>query len=129
MATKKRKVSATKLTCKRVSKNPHMHDDKWPADHWRCTMSRRGKRMSVFFSKGHGHHGKPPTSSEIIESLALDASGYENARGYDDWASEYGYDTDSRRAHRTYNAVKSEASRLRRFLGDALYERVVYGKR
>lgn len=115
----------TKLSCKRVSKNPHMDDPKWRADHWSCTLSRKGHHMRVFYSKGVGHHGKEPTTGEIIESLAMDASGYESARGFEDWAGDYGYDIDSRRAMRTYKAVQSEAKRLRRFLGDKLYERVL----
>lgn len=129
MAAAKKAKGVTKLSCERVDRNPHMSDDKWNADHWRCRLSRRGKRMAVYFSKGYGHHGKEPSTGEIIESLAMDASGYENSRGFEDWASEYGYDTDSSRARKTYKAVKSEAVRLRKFLGDALYERVVYGKR
>lgn len=123
MATKRKSLN-TQTTCKRVSRNPHMADDKWNADHWRCTLSRKGKRMVVYYSKGIGHKGAKPTSSEIIESLASDASGYEGARSFEDWASDYGYDRD-RRARTTYKAVQSEARRLRRFLGDRLYERVM----
>jgi hypothetical protein len=128
MAAKKAK-GVTKLSCRRVSRNPHMTDEKWQADHWSCTLSRKGKRMRVVFSKGKGHHGKEPTTGEIIESLAMDASGYEGARGFEDWAADYGYDVGSIRARRTFKAVQSEARRLRRFLGDKLYERVVHGKR
>jgi hypothetical protein len=125
----RRKSVATKVSCQRVQKNPYMADDRWRADHWRCTVARRGKRMSVYFSKGYGHHGEEPTSSEIIETIALDALGFENANDFHDWAREYGFDTTSRHARKVYNAVEKQTVKLRRVLGDALYERVVYGKR
>jgi hypothetical protein len=52
----------------------------------------------------------------------MDASGAENARNFEDWASEYGYDTDSRAAERTYNVVVKQAAELREFLGAADYK-------
>lgn len=82
MAAKKN--IATKVACQRVDRNPHMADDKWKADHWKCTVARKGKRMSVYFSKGYGHGGVEPTSGEIVEAMASDASGMENSRGFED---------------------------------------------
>lgn len=119
---------ATKKTCVRVSRNPHMDDVSWKADHWRCTLTRKGKKMQVHFSKGAGHKGKEPTTAEIFESLALDAGGFESADGFASWADEYGYEHTAK-AKKTYKAVASEATRLRKFLGDKLYERLVFGGR
>ena len=83
--------------------NPNMNDASM--DHWRCRLRNDGKSMTVYFSKGSGHNGAAPTLEEVLETLASDASGVDNARDFEDWCSEYGYDTDSRTAERTYNAT------------------------
>jgi hypothetical protein len=66
-------------------------------------------------------------ADEVMESLTADAAGYDNAAGFEEWAREYGYDPDSRKAKRTYREVCRQAEKLRRFLGDD-YESAVYGE-
>lgn len=75
--------------------------------------------MEIVFSKGSGHHGEPPTATEVMESLALDAGGYDAASGFEDWAQEYGMDPDSRSAERAFHAVGKQVEDLRHFLGSA----------
>jgi hypothetical protein len=69
---------------------------------------------------------KPPSVADILDSMASDSSGWENARDFDDWASDYGYDTDSRKAHHTYEIVGDQAKRLKAFLGRELYEQLLW---
>lgn len=109
-------------------RNPNMDEDsKNPMDHWRVVLQRSGgKRMTVYFSKGRGHNGKPAEASEVLDCMASDAAGVENAQSFEDWASEYGYDTDSRKAHRTYSICKRQAERLKKFLGDEAYEKLLW---
>lgn len=52
-----------------------------------------------------GKRLQPPHVADVIHSLLLD-SGVNDAAGFEDWASEYGYDTDSRKAGEIYNACK-----------------------
>lgn len=66
-----------------------------------------------------------PELADVLDNLASDAAGYENARSFEDWASDYGYDTDSRKAERIYSEIKKQVSELRRLLG-ADYEKVLF---
>lgn len=97
--------------------NPNM-DGSENMDHWRVTLRRPGRKMTVYFSMGRGHNGKAPKADDVLDCLASDAAGVENAQSFEDWASEYGYDADSRKAHRTYTICKRQAERLRKFVGD-----------
>lgn len=122
-------------SCEHIAKNPLMEGDDWSrtADHWKLIMmtlpkGASGKRrtMTTYFSKGSGHHGKEPTITEVLSAMSLDSSGYENARSFEDWAGDYGYDTDSRKAHRIYAAVGKQAKALKKFLGEAAYQELLY---
>lgn len=63
--------------------------------------------------------GKPilPDPCDVIASLALD-SDVIDAGGFESWAEEFGYDTDSRKAEATYRACLELALKLRSALGD-----------
>lgn len=105
--------------------NPHMANSA-DMDHWRCTISGNGRKFRVTFSMGRGHNGKAPTLPDVLSCLASDASGYENARDLADFCAEYGYDTDSRKAEKTYRVIGQQAARLRGFLGDESYSVLLY---
>jgi hypothetical protein len=107
--------------------NPNMADDEWAraATHWKCTIKRGRGRMIVFFSQGPAIVHEP-SLEELLDTLGSDASGYLNARGFEDWASEYGYDPDSRRAERMWKAVGQQVADLRRLLGDGGIEELAF---
>jgi hypothetical protein len=90
------------------------------------THKRIVARLTVTFSKGMGHHGAEPTADEVLDCLASDAAGIENAQSFEDWCSEYGYDTDSRKAEKTFKACEHSARRLKAFLGDDLYDQLLW---
>lgn len=106
------------MTVTPADSNPNMEDDGGRSSHWRCTISYGKRRMTMIFTMGAGHCGREPELAEVLSCLFLDASGYDNANGFEDWCSEYGYDTDSRKAERTYRAVERQAKQLRSILGD-----------
>ena len=58
-----------------------------------------------------------PDPCDVLSSLALDAS-ILDAGSFEDWASEFGYDPDSRKAEATYRACLEIALKLRQGLGD-----------
>lgn len=97
------------------------------ARHFRVTLRCRStsKRMTVYFSQGSAHT-REPEARDVLDCLASDAAGYDNAGDFGNWCSEYGYDGDSRRAERIYRTVKAQAGRLRAFLGEVGYERLLY---
>jgi hypothetical protein len=146
----------------RAEFNPNMDSDHFMW-HWRCELSRAGRKMTVPFSMGEAHATgykqgartildkewnhtaktavfrlgqeafrnfgvipTPPDAGTVLDCLAADAAGHDNADSFEDWAAEYGYETDSRKAERTYNLTGTQAGKLRRFLGNVLYEELLY---
>jgi len=67
-----------------------------------------------------------PKAQDILDSLASDASAYDNARNFEDFCSDFGYDEDSRTAEGIYKACGELAKELKYFLGADLYETLLY---
>lgn len=112
------------MTSKRTERNVNMNAD---MDHWKVTIRHLKSRMTITFSQGYGHHGAEPQLADVLDCLASDASGVENARSFEEWCSEYGFDADSRKAMSTYKACEREVARLKALLGDELYRQLLYG--
>ena len=110
-----------KLSAERVSENPNLVSD-WEADHWKVTLRLARKRMVLHYSKGLGHDGEEPKTAEVLCCLALDASTINASDSFESWADEFGMDTDSREAEKTYKHCRKQADRLRTFLGDEAFE-------
>ena len=73
--------------------------------------------MDTPWKQGLGITDDPDIES-VLESLASDAAGYVNAQDFEDWASEYGYDTDSRKAFALYEEVGRQTDNLRGMLAE-----------
>ena len=128
------------MTATRTDSNPNMADSR-DMDHWICKFERReltGKRynarkdgsavvarMQAHFSMGYGHKGAEPTAKDVLDCLASDASSIEWDT-FEAWADNMGYDSDSRKAERIYKAVERGSAKLKRFLGDALYDALLH---
>jgi hypothetical protein len=95
------------------------------ANHYKVTLRSNGKQLTTYFSQGYGITGEPKPE-DVLSSLSLDSSGVENSRSFEDWAAEYGYDTDSRKAERIYKVCEKQANKLKTFLGDDLYQELLY---
>lgn len=69
--------------------------------------------------------GKPilPKLADVLSSLILDSSVLD-AGGFEDWAGDFGYDTDSREAERIYRACLDLALKLRAGLGETELQRL-----
>jgi len=72
---------------------------------------------------GRGKHGQvlEPELADVLHSLAMDSSALD-ASGFEDWAAEYDYDTNSRAAEATYKACLDIGLKLRAALGDAGFQ-------
>lgn len=90
-------------------------DDGWQRDEWDITLHYQGRTMQTKFYTGT-LHGEP-TIDDVMESLFSDAQGVEYD-GFYDWAESYGFDTDSRKAERTYLLIVEQTDRLKAFCGD-----------
>jgi hypothetical protein len=113
--TKTELLKRVKITCKRAKVNPHMTDMPAGSAHWRCTLRYRGRQMTCPFSQGPAIC-REPTAEDLLECLLMDASGADQP--FEDWAGDYGYDTDSRKAERTHNACVAQTEKLKRLLGE-----------
>ncbi len=117
------------MQSQKVNSNPFMNDPKWKANHYQVTIKQEGKgnryEMNLFYSMGIGLKGKPQLE-QVLDSLASDASGYDNARSFEEWASEYGYDEDSRKAEKIYQAISEQVKQLRILLGHSAYQTLLY---
>lgn len=113
------------LTSTRVHSNPNMLNSD-NMDNWCCVLRVGRSRMTVVFSKGIAHNGKAPDVSEVLDSLMSDSSYFENARDFEDFASELGYDPDSRKAFRLFQICGRQAARLRKFLGESAYKTLLW---
>lgn len=60
----------------------------------------------------------PPGLADVLRCLLLDAEAID-AGGFEEWAIEFGYDIDSRKAEGIYNACHETGLKLRRMLGDS----------
>lgn len=108
-----------RMTAEWADSNPNMMtDENWSrsATHYRCVLRCGKRQMTVPFSQGSAHT-KEPSAEDVLNCLASDAAGYENARSFEDWCSEYGYDTDSRKAEKTFKTIERQATDLARLLG------------
>lgn len=74
-----------------------------------------GKSIRGNYSQGSAIKGKP-TIEDILNSLIMDTINIPSS--FEDWASEFGYDTDSRKAEQIYNACLKEDKDLKYILGN-----------
>lgn len=105
-----------------ADRNPNMADDEWArsALHYKVTLRRRtatGKKrtMTLFFSLGSAHKSEPKLQ-DVLDSLLSDSGTPDFS--FEEWCAEYGYDTDSRRAEKTYKACLKQTERFQAFLED-----------
>jgi hypothetical protein len=91
----------------------------WEGQHhpWRVTLSYRGHKLSVDFFQGMAHE-KEPTAADVLSCLISDATSVENTRSFEEWCSDFGCDTDSRKAEKAFKACEAMVPKLRRLLGD-----------
>lgn len=94
-------------------------------DDWRVRLECQGRQMRLKYSQGSGWNGKPPILSDVLECLASDAATIENSNGFEDWASDLGFDTDSRKAETSYKQCQKQTDDLRR-LFDTHFDRLLW---
>ena len=58
---------------------------------------------------------QPPAIESVVSCIVMDSDGYENAIGYEEWAEEYGYDADSRKAYEIWEKCAEQYRNWKRF--------------
>jgi hypothetical protein len=109
------KASFTEYAC-------HFDGDKEARDNFRCTFSRNGQRLIIpnfgqSINDSDGAGGKPPTAYTVLACITKSDPG-----DLENFCSEYGYDTNSRKAERTWRAVVKEWKKVRAFFTDSELE-------
>lgn len=84
---------------------------------WECENGRAGRALPG--TGAYSSRGAPllPSLADVLYSLVLDGGAIEHPT-YESWASEYGYDADSRKGEATYRECLEIGLRLRAALGD-----------
>ena len=85
---------------------------------WECEYGRPAGKFTNTRSPSQGQATIKPDTLDVLASLAMD-SNVLDAGGFEDWARDLGFDTDSRKAEATYKACIEIALKLRAALGDA----------
>ena len=94
----------------------------WPHSAWKCTLSYKGRKITVDNYRMGSAHTSEPTADDVLGSLLMDVSEFHayapKMPTFEQWASDIGYDADSMRAYRIYEACKAEYPKVKKFLGN-----------
>ncbi len=107
------------MDCTEVGENPNMSGMPRGSRHYECVLRRgedTGDAVTITYSMGPALEREPEVE-DVLGCLAMDASTYLNARSFEEWAGELGFDADSRKAERTYQAVGKQVSDLEGLIG------------
>lgn len=115
-----------RITSTVISGNNATASSRWQrnANAYTVQLRYQGRRYTFPFWTGKGWTSAP-TTFDAAYCILSDASGYENALDFEDWASSYGYDTDSRTAETVYHSVARVQANVKRLLGDD-YSAILY---
>ena len=84
---------------------------------FKCQLNRDRKQYTFNFGQSVAAGSNPPSIYDILACLTkYDPEDFEN------FCTNYGYDTDSRKAYKTYKAVVREWQAVNRLFGDCLDE-------
>jgi hypothetical protein len=95
----------TKCTINYIGYGPHFDDDKESRNIYRVTLKRANRSYSFKFGDSikNSSDGIEPTEYDVLSCLTKYDVGT-----FQDFCVEFGYDPDSRKALKTYNAVCRE---------------------
>lgn len=97
-----------------------LHDwHTWTATAWSVTLTVGEKEHRTTFSMGSAHR-KPPAAVDVLESLFMDANC--GASTFEDFAGDFGYDLDSRKAYATWEACRSTSLALHELYGRQFHD-------
>ena len=93
-----------------ITYGKHFADDKEPRHIFKATFSRGSKSFSIRFGQSIQAGAEPPCAYDVCACLQKYDCG-----SFTDFCYEFGYDTDSRTAERTYKAVCKEYNKVSNF--------------
>lgn len=116
-SAKKEGLEVLNMTVWNGARLSYEKQDEWQrkANGYTIKLSFGRKTYSVDYWQGTGIKNKP-TLEGVMESLFLDAESGNDS--FEDFCSNFGYDTDSRNAEKIWNACQKTKKELSRLLGD-----------
>lgn len=111
-AINKKKIS---IVNQYVNSNPYISGMPKGSTHWKSTLKRPGKQITVHFSQGPAHC-KEPESCDVLSCLLSDSSCLNSSSNVADFAAEFGY-TNYLQAESIYNQIEKQTEKLKKFLG------------
>jgi hypothetical protein len=95
----------------------HFQDDTQERYVFNCTLKCNGKRYTFNFGQSIQAGGEEPTMYDVLTCLEKYEVG-----SFDNFCSNYGYDNDSIKALKTYQAVAREYKNMLRVFGETILE-------
>jgi hypothetical protein len=94
-------------------------DDEWQHHAYRLRVhNAAGDHFDTPWRQGTGITTSPDEQAgDILDSLVSDAWDYQQADSFEEWADNFGYDTDSRTAEKLYNQCGATVEPVVRLLG------------
>ena len=108
-------ATGTKLKINRTTYGYHFEEDEEKRYIFNCTLTRNGKRYTFNFGQSFSAGNTPPTMYDVLTCLTK-----YNPETFANFCSEYGYNTDSIKALKTYKAVQREFKGVNRLFNDVL---------
>ncbi len=87
------------------------------ATHWTVVFRFGRKRLTCGYSQGPACEGEPKTV-DVLGCLVMDAAAGNSEYTFEEFCSNFGYDTDSRKAEKIYKACARMNKKLKQFLGE-----------
>jgi hypothetical protein len=103
------------------AKKPWDKRNEWQrnANGFRVRMTAHGRRMELDFYMGQGI-GREPNAEDVLECLQSDSRVM--GQDFEEWCSDLGYDTDSRKAEQIYRETDKQTRRVFRFMGREMFD-------
>lgn len=100
-------------------------EDGWEHFSWSITVGGADDSAYVFpFMQGVGID-KRPELTDLMASLLNDAQSVLSSSNFEDWASDLGYDPDSRNAMAIYTQIVDNGAKLAKLFGTAKLDKLL----
>ena len=86
------------LEYRQIEKRPDNNND-WGkgSKHFKCDICYNGRNIEIYYSQG-SRVKDDPTIEDLLDCIIVDST--DNYSSFEEWASEFGYDEDSRKAEK-----------------------------
>jgi hypothetical protein len=108
-------ATSTKLKINRTTYGYHFDEDEEKRYIFNCTLTRNRKRYTFNFGQSIATGNVEPTMYDILTCLTK-----YDPETFEFFCGEYGYNTDSIKALKTYKAVQREFNGINRLFSDIL---------